>query len=159
MCSYTCTSMFAQCTWANVHTRVCTHRGINIYTHTQMPAVWHRTNDLAFHSPILNTSIFYHQFLRSSAWSMKSSRVRERERMWSYANIQRDTDTEVLHINLIKSAVYLLISGKQAWALQTSESHSKGPKLLFLCAKTSVDVMRREKGQGFKLCETECCPS
>lgn len=70
-----------------------------------------------------------------------------------------ETDTEVLHIHLIEPAVYLLISGKEAWALQTSESHSKEPKLLFLCARTNVDVMRREKGQGFKLCEMECCPS
>lgn len=40
--------------------------------------------------------------------------------------MQRDTDTKVLHIHLIESAVYLFISGKQAQALQVSESHFEG---------------------------------
>lgn len=57
--------------------------------------------------------------------------------------MQRDTDTKVFHDHLIEPEVYLFISGKQAWALQASESCCKGPKLLFfLCVKTNVHVMR-----------------
>lgn len=120
-----------QCTWANLHTRVCTHTGINAYTHTQMPAVWHGADDLIFYSPLLNTSSCSYQFPGSSAWSMESSRVSQGAGMWSCAGVQRDTDTKVLHIHLIEPAVYLFISGKQVWALQASESHSEGPRLLF----------------------------
>ena len=49
----------------------------------------------------------------------------------------------MLHVHLIELAVYLFLSGKQAWVLQASELHSEGPKLLFfLCVKKNVDVMR-----------------
>ena len=126
------------------HRRVCTHTEINVYSPMQMPAVWHGADDLTFHSPLLNTSSCSYRFPSSSAWSLKSSRVSQEAGMWPYAGVQRDTDTKMLRIHLIKPAMYLCISGKQAWALQTSESHTEGPKLLFfLCVKTNVGVMRK----------------
>lgn len=46
----------------------------------------------------------------------------------SHPGVQRDTDTKVLHIHLFESAVYLFISGKQAWVSQAFESHSENPE-------------------------------
>lgn len=60
---------------------------------------------------------------------------------------QRDTDTKVLHVHLFESAVYLFISGKQAWVSKASESHSREPELLFFLQhiKTNVDIIKRDK--------------
>lgn len=51
----------------------------------------------------------------------------------------------MLHIHLFESAVYLFISGKQAWVSKAFESHSGEPELLFFPRhiKTNVDIMKR----------------